>query len=137
MDSMISRMEGLKRKLEGLHDEEKMLHKHSRKRIEHLQDLHEIQTVADVKFDKWSEIRLNRLLVDYLLRCGYGESAKALARDRGIEELVDIDAFMQCVQIATGLEKRRAQECLAWCDVNGKALKKMNVCFDVERFLIY
>ncbi|MCJ1486298.1 GID complex subunit containing RING finger motif [Schaereria dolodes] len=124
LDSMINRMQGLKRKMEVLHGEENILHQHSRRRIEHLQDLYRISSLADVKYDEWSRIRLNRLLVDYLLRCGYGESAKALAKEKGIEELVDLDVFVQCHRIEESLKKRDTQECLAWCAEHKPLMRK-------------
>ncbi|MCJ1225387.1 GID complex subunit containing RING finger motif [Toensbergia leucococca] len=83
LDGMINRMQGLKRKMESLHDEEKVLHQHSRKRIQHLQDLYDIPSLADVKYDEWSRIRLNRLLVDYLLRSG---CLRSVSQDRGEPE---------------------------------------------------
>ena len=124
---MISRMQGLKRKMENLHEEEKVLHQHSKKRIQHLQDLYEIPSLADVKYDEWSRIRLNRLLVDYLLRSGYGESARALAREKGIEELVDLDVFVQCHKIEESLRRRNTQECLAWCAEHRPMMRKISV----------
>ena len=127
LDGMISRMQGLKRKLEGLHEEEKVIQQHSKKRIQHLQDLYNIPSLADVKYDEWSRVRLDRLLVDYLLRNGFGESAKALAREKGIEALVDLDVFMQCNRIQNSLKQERTQECLAWCAENKQGLKKLNV----------
>ena len=39
--------------------------------------------VEDVKYEVWSRTRLDRLLVDYLLRHGYNESARALADEDG------------------------------------------------------
>ena len=127
LGSMISRMQGLKRKLEGLHEEEKAIQRHSRQRIQHLQDLYEIPSLADVKYDEWSRVRLNRLLVDYLLRGGYGESARALAREKGIEDLVDLDVFVQCHQVEQSLRNRRTQECLAWCWEHKPMMKKTSV----------
>ncbi|MCJ1256648.1 GID complex subunit containing RING finger motif [Lignoscripta atroalba] len=124
LDNMISRMQGLKRKMEVLHEEEQVLHQHSRRRIQHLQDLYEIPSLADVKYDEWSRIRLNRLLVDYLLRSGYGESARALAREKDIEELVDLDVFVQCHKISESLRKRSTQECLAWCAEHKPLMRK-------------
>ncbi|MCJ1349704.1 GID complex subunit containing RING finger motif [Peltigera leucophlebia] len=126
LDTMISRMQGLKRKMETIHAEEKILHQHSRKRLQHLQDLYEIPSLADVKYDEWSRVRLNRLLVDYLLRSGYGESASALAREKGIEELVDLDVFVQCHKIKESLRGRNTQECLAWCVENRPMMKKIS-----------
>lgn len=114
--------------METLHSEEMLLHQASRKRIQHLQDLYEIPSLADVRYDEWSRLRLNRLLVDYLLRGGYGESARALAREKGIEELVDIEVFVQCHQIEESLRRRRnTQECLTWCAEHRPMMKKLDV----------
>jgi len=120
-------MQGLKRKMESLHEEEKAIQRHSRQRIQHLQDLYEIPSLADVKYDEWSRVRLNRLLVDYLLRSGYGESARALAREKGIEDLVDLDVFVQCHKVEQSLKNRKTQECLAWCSEHKPMMRKISV----------
>ena len=127
LDAMISRMQGLKRKIEGLYEEEKILHEHSRKRIQHMQDLYEIPSLADVKYEEWSRIRLNRLLVDYLLRSGYGDSARALAKEKGIEELVNLDVFVQCHSIEDSLRRRSTKECLTWCVEHRSMMKRTSV----------
>ncbi|KAI9817299.1 MAG: GID complex subunit containing RING finger motif [Thelocarpon impressellum] len=134
LDGMIARMQGLKRKLEGLHEEELAIHAASRRRIQHLQDLYDIPSLVDVKYDDWSRVRLNRLLVDYLLRAGYEESARALAREKDIEELVDTDVFTQCNRIRASLASGRTTECLAWCADNKQALRKLgsSLEFDVR-----
>ena len=121
-------MNNLKRKLETLQEEEKTIHAHSRKRIQHLQDLYEIPSLADVKYDEWSRVRLNRLLVDYLLRSGYTNSARQMAQEKDIEELVDVDAFVQCHKIEGKLRLGDLTPCLNWCAENKQALKKINVC---------
>ena len=127
LDIMITRMNGLKRKLEKLHEEEKVLHEHSRKRIQHLQQLYEIPSLVDVQYDQWSRVRLNRLLVDYMLRGGYAESARALAREVNIEELVDLDVFVRCHAVEESLRKGSTQECLAWCMEHKYMMKKAKV----------
>ena len=132
---MITRMQGLKRKMESLHGEEKALHQASRKRIAHLQDLYEIPSLADVKYDEWSRVRLNRLLVDYLLRFGYGDSARALAKEKGIEELVDVDVFVQCHRIEESLRQGSTHECLSWCVEHRPMMKKLDVRAVFLRFL--
>lgn len=129
---MIKRMQGLKRKMDALHSDEKVLHQHSRRRIQHLQNLYEIPSLADVKYDEWSRIRLNRLLVDYLLRCGYGQSARALAREKGIEELVDLDVFVQCHRIEESLRRRSTQECLVWCVEHRPMIRKLDNRLEFE-----
>ncbi|KAL9037678.1 MAG: hypothetical protein Q9214_005592 [Letrouitia sp. 1 TL-2023] len=129
---MIHRMQGLKRGIQSLHEEEKILHEHSRKRIQHLQDLYQIPSLADVKYEEWSRIRLNRLLVDYLLRSGYGDSARALAQERGIEDLVDLDVFVQCHKIEQSLKWRSTTECLAWCAEHRSMMKKTSNNLEFE-----
>lgn len=124
---MIARAQTLKRKLEALHGEETALHASQRARIQHLQDLHEIPSLADAKFDEWSRVRLDRMLVDYLLRRGYTDSAAQLAKDKGIEKLVDVQAFLACGGIEESLRMGRTGEALAWCGENKQALKKVDV----------
>jgi macrophage erythroblast attacher len=93
VDSMLARMRGLKRKLTACQEEEARLQQQSASRIKHLGELYSIQSFEDVKYEQWSRTRLDRLLVDYLLRHGYKESASALAKEKGIEELVDVETF--------------------------------------------
>ncbi len=93
----------------------------------HLQNLFEIPSLADIKYEEWSRVRLDRLLVDYLLRSGYGNSAVALAREKKIEDLVDLDVFVQCHAIEESLRRRSTAECLAWCAEHRPLMKKSNV----------
>ncbi|KAJ5661598.1 uncharacterized protein N7477_009214 [Penicillium maclennaniae] len=124
LDAMISRMQGLKRKMQSLQEEEKKIHTQSRKRIQHLETLHKIPSLADVKYDQWSRVRLDRLLVDHMLRSGYSESAKQLAKDREIEDLVDLGVFTQCQRVVESLRRGETKEALQWCGENKAALKK-------------
>lgn len=116
LDAMISKMQGLKRKLSNLQDEEARLHKAAKARLQHLQDLHEVQSLVDVKYDEWSRVRLSRLLVDYLLREGYASSAACLAHTKGIEDLVDVEAFVACHRIERSLREGMSTAlALEWC----------------------
>lgn len=133
LDNMISKMQGLKRKLEGLQEEEKKWNKASKARVQHLGELWEMESLVDVKYDEWSRTRLSRLLVDYLLRSGYTESAAHLAKSKGIEELVDVDAFVSAHRIESSLrEGKTVQLALNWCKENGQALKKLGGNLEFE-----
>ncbi|KAB8241267.1 putative negative regulation of gluconeogenesis [Aspergillus flavus] len=124
LDAMISRMQGLKRKMENLHQEERKIHDQSRKRIEHLENLHQIHSLADVKYDQWSRVRLDRLVTDYMLRSGYTESARQLAHEKDIEDLADLNVFIQCQRVAESLRRGESKDALQWCSENKAALKK-------------
>lgn len=125
LDAMIQRMQNFKRKLEKLHTEEEALHEHSAKRIRHLQDLYEISSLVDVKYDQWSRTRLDRLMVDYLLRSGYSKTASALAESKQITDLIDFDTFVNCHRIASSLTRGETKEALAWINENKNSLKKL------------
>jgi macrophage erythroblast attacher len=66
-------------------------------------------------------------MVDSMLRNGYKESATALAREKGIEELVDVDTFVQMIRIRESLRSGRVTEALAWCTENKKELRRTGV----------
>ncbi|TVY30058.1 Protein FYV10 [Lachnellula hyalina] len=125
VDSMIARMRGLKRKLTACSEEENRLHQQSQSRIRHLGELYGMQSLDDVKYEEWSRTRLDRLLVDYLLRYGYKESAAELAQEKGIGELVDVETFVQMSRISESLRGGRVTEALAWCNENKKDLRRM------------
>lgn len=131
---MISRMQTFKRKLQTLHDEEQAIHAQSKKRIQHLQDLYEIPSLADVRYEDWSRTRLDRLLVDYLLRAGYSKSGEKLAKEKGIEDLVDLDVFVQCQKIADSLSRGETKDALMWCIENKTALKKLGVSMPIATY---
>jgi macrophage erythroblast attacher len=124
---MLARMQNLKRKMESIQQEEKKIQNQSRKRIQHLEHLHQIPSLADVKYDQWSRIRLDRLVVDHMLRSGYTESAQQLAQEKGIEDLVDLNVFVQCQRIAQSLRRGETKDALQWCNENKAALKKSQV----------
>lgn len=127
LDAMVARMQGLKRKLEACAEEDERLREHSLARIEHLAELYTIPSLDDIKYEKWSRVRLNRLLADYLLRNGYCKSGAALAEAKGIEKLVDMTAFLRMNDVKESLRERRFGEALSWCAENKKELRKADV----------
>ena len=129
---MITRLSGLKRKIEAAHDEERNLQTQSRRRIEHLGELDTIQSLTDVKYEEWSRVRLNRLLVDYLSRMGYQESAQALAKEKGIEALVDVDVFASCHRVEASLKRGSTVEALAWCREHSVLMRKSGSALEFE-----
>lgn len=132
LEATLAKAQSLKRKLEALHAEEQQLHRQQRARVQHLQELHEIPNLADVKYDKWAHARLDRLLVDYLLRQGYTQSARELAVEKEVADLVDVDVFEDCGRIEHSLRSGQTKECLSWCSDNKQALKKLNSKLELE-----
>lgn len=127
LDSVIARVRGVKRKLAACAGEEARLYRQVGARAQHLGELGGMHAFEDVKYEQWSRRRLDRLLVDYLMRQGYPDSAKALAEERGITDLVDIETFEQMNRIRRSLLDRSVKEALEWCAENKKELRKMDV----------
>ncbi|CAK7568092.1 MAG: GID complex subunit containing RING finger motif [Sporothrix epigloea] len=132
LDSMVTRLRGMKRKLEACAEEEAKIYRQVGARTAHLAELASIQTLDDVAYESWSRRRLDRLLVDYLLRHGYGKCASALIADHdndpagSLRDLVDMDTFEQMAQIRQRLLRDHSTtEALAWCTENKKELRKM------------
>lgn len=127
LDTMLARMRGMKRKLATYADEEARLYHQVDARVAHLRELEDMHTVDDVKYEAWSRQRLDRLLIDYLLRQGYNRSAELLADERSMRDLVDIDTFVAMSKIQDSLRAGSVTEALAWCNDNKKELRKMDV----------
>ncbi|KAL2889887.1 Protein FYV10 [Ceratocystis lukuohia] len=126
LDSMIQQVEALKKKLEGYAEEEERLISSLDARLTHVGNLYSFKTYQDSGYEAWSRVRLDRLMSDYLLQQGFSDSAKELAKERGIEALVDIEPFETWNKIRTSLENHVVTEALAWCAENKKELRKMN-----------
>ena len=75
--------------------------------------------------EKFERERLDRILVDYLLRESLTESGLAVLKNAALEELVDVDIFLETQTIASTLEKRDCGSALVWCAENAGRLKKM------------
>lgn len=126
IDSMINRVEGLKRKLADLQDTAGTpTLAVMRERLQHLATVENLQNEGEPEFARWADTRLERWLVDWALRNGKEQTAKQIASERGIERLVDIELFSDITRIEDALHKRSCTEALAWCSENKATLRKM------------
>eukprot|EP00736_Rhodelphis_marinus_P002789 Rmarinus@m.18617 len=123
IDKLFSKLQGLKRKLDDFNGEEQMYMKRMKKRIAHLK---EAESATDsTTHIHYNTIRLNRLLVDYLMREGFYESAIMLANHCDIADFVDTDVFLNSQRVLDSLERHECQPALAWCTENKSKLKKI------------
>ncbi|GAA5967178.1 hypothetical protein JCM11641_000464 [Rhodosporidiobolus odoratus] len=125
IDQMLTRMKGLKRKLGDLQAQSHKAVDVAQKRINHLAALP--QTIQDPAYPAWARKRLSHQLVDYMLRADtpFSETAKVLAREEGIEELVDADLWQDMAKVERGLAQKKLDEVLSWVGENRTALKKL------------
>uniref|UniRef100_A0A2P2JT99 Uncharacterized protein MANES_10G039500 n=2 Tax=Rhizophora mucronata TaxID=61149 RepID=A0A2P2JT99_RHIMU len=118
LTSLVSRLQGLKRKLEEGGRTENLQAQRCRARLDHLES-------ADAEnLSEWSNMRLKRILVDYMLRMSYYETGTKLAESSNMLDLVDIDVFQEAKKVIDALQNRDVAPALAWCADNRSRLKK-------------
>uniref|UniRef100_A0A8C9SC22 E3 ubiquitin-protein transferase MAEA n=1 Tax=Scleropages formosus TaxID=113540 RepID=A0A8C9SC22_SCLFO len=142
LDGVVEKLSALKRKAAESIQAEDESAKLCKRRIEHLKE-HSSDQPASVNL--WKKKRMDRMMVEHLLRCGYYNTAVKLARQSGIEDLVNIEMFLTAKEVEESLERQETATCLAWCHDNKSRLRKMKVrtaqvstCFSAESLqLVY
>ncbi|XP_071711220.1 protein MAEA homolog [Rutidosis leptorrhynchoides] len=126
LNSLVSRLQGLKRKLEDGNRVENLQAQRCRARIDHLES-------ADAEnMSEWNNIRLKRILVDYMLRMSYYDTATKLAESSNIQDLVDIEIFYEAKRVIDALRNKEVAPALAWCADNKSRLKKSKSKFEFQ-----
>lgn len=120
-DQLVNRLQGLKRKLADVSHAERDEAARCKARLEHLVALGAPARGATVA---WHRPRLDRILVDHLLRSDCHVSAAALAASAQIEPLCDLHVFDGARCVADALRARDAAPALAWCAEQRGRLKK-------------
>lgn len=105
-----------------------------RTRFSHLQALEEPSdlTQTSTEYSRWANIRLNRWLVDWCLRMGNVQTARALAESNDLSMLVDLSLFADINRIEKALTEHRCTEALAWCSDNKSFLRKAKNSLEFE-----
>ncbi|CAJ0760398.1 10775_t:CDS:10 [Entrophospora sp. SA101] len=125
IENMVGRLNTLKRKLNDSKAEGAIYLSRSKQRLAHLNELTRITNPGSEDYTRWSRVRLDRILVDYMLREGFSKTAGQLAKDESIEPFVDIELFTQTRRVEQALQQYSCTEALAWCNLNKTNLRKM------------
>uniref|UniRef100_A0A8C5LZT7 E3 ubiquitin-protein transferase MAEA n=1 Tax=Leptobrachium leishanense TaxID=445787 RepID=A0A8C5LZT7_9ANUR len=92
LDGVVEKLSVLKRKaVESIQAEDESA-KLCKRRIEHLKEHSSDQTAAA---NMWKKKRMDRMMVEHLLRCGYYNTAVKLARQSGIESCLEFSLRIQ------------------------------------------
>lgn len=111
----------LKRKLDDTSAAERGDAQRCVARLEHMRDLGRPDRDAHIQ---WNRGRVDRLLVDYMLRGGNLLAAIELARRAGLTELTDLHIFSNTHAVLVSLQQHTCGEALAWCESNAARLRK-------------
>lgn len=126
LNSLVSRLQGLKRKLEEGSQTENLQAQRCRARLDHLESA-DPENLSD-----WNDTRLKRILVDYMLRMSYYDTAMKLAESSNIQDLVDVDVFHEAKKVIDALQNKEVTPALAWCADNKSRLKKSKSKFEFQ-----
>ncbi|KAI3751412.1 hypothetical protein L2E82_22498 [Cichorium intybus] len=126
LNSLVSRLQGLKRKLEDGSKVEHLQAQRCRARLDHL------ESAGADNISEWNNTRLKRILVDYMLRMSYYNTATKLAETSNIQDLVDIEIFYEAKKVIDALRNKEVAPALAWCADNKSRLKKSKSKFEFQ-----
>ncbi|WFD44767.1 GID complex subunit containing RING finger motif [Malassezia psittaci] len=135
---MVTRLQQLRHKLSELGSKAESLLKDTQLRYEYLHALQDMQMESQA-FEDWCTIRLQRMVVDYMLRRGAFSSAEKLAAAHNITQLVDFPVFAQIRKVELSLvpdehstESPSCATALAWCSENKITLRKSKSTLEFE-----
>lgn len=108
----------------------------------------------------WQKTRVDRMLVDHILRAGHYSAAMSLAESSGIEvrerereqwwkkgkggrdlpsmlaifpqELVDVDIFVVCQRVEDALRNHDTGPCLTYCHDNRSKLRRLKSTLEFQ-----
>ncbi|XP_010259978.1 PREDICTED: macrophage erythroblast attacher [Nelumbo nucifera] len=126
LTSLVSRLQGLKRKLEEGNKTENLQAQRCRARLDHL------ESAGTESLSEWNSTRVKRILVDYMLRLSYYDTAIKLAESSNMQDLVDIDVFHEARKVIDALQNKEVGPALAWCAENKSRLKKSKSIFEFQ-----
>ena len=108
VDSLVDRLQGLKRKVEDgqVHGEE--LLQRCRMRLDYVQQMQRRDASPGEREAARTE-RLQRLVADYLLREGYDDSASRLAHEAGLERYLDFEPVLASRSVLSALKATPAR----------------------------
>ncbi|KAL5975557.1 hypothetical protein ACLOJK_019881 [Asimina triloba] len=124
---LVSKLQGLKRKLEEGSRTEQLQVQRCRARLDHLECAMSTENQME-----WTNTRMKRVLVDYMLRMSYYDTALKLVESSNLQDLADIEVFLDAKKVIDALQSKEVGPALAWCSENKSRLKKSKSKFEFQ-----
>lgn len=133
INSLVERLRTLKRKLEDSKQEEAGLIQKSKHRALDLSELNKFTSTSQPEFQRWCRNRLDRVLVDYMLRNGNLETAQHVMDSHNLGHFADTSLFTLVMSLEQELrEEHSCQSTLQWCVDNRSSLRKIQSPLEFE-----
>ena len=117
----VRQLQRLKRKLDDASVVEREESQRCKARLEHL---HTLGPPSRDQHIAWNRKRIDRIIVDYMLRSGYLESAAKLVQRAHLTDLVDLHVFLGADHVLQSLKQKKCSDALAWCAQHATRLRK-------------
>eukprot|EP00817_Percolomonadidae_sp_ATCC50343_P000083 CAMPEP_0117426044 /NCGR_PEP_ID=MMETSP0758-20121206/6224_1 /TAXON_ID=63605 /ORGANISM="Percolomonas cosmopolitus, Strain AE-1 (ATCC 50343)" /LENGTH=373 /DNA_ID=CAMNT_0005210951 /DNA_START=111 /DNA_END=1232 /DNA_ORIENTATION=+ len=127
IDKFLTRVKAIKHAIITSEDQKDMEMKCIEERVNYLNGLKK-----KGKQQKWFQTRLNRMIVDHMMREGQHEAAKQLAKTTNIESLVDLKLFKEIQEIERDLEQHCVTMALAWCKTHHSKMTISKLEFELH-----
>uniref|UniRef100_A0A061RF38 Macrophage erythroblast attacher-like n=1 Tax=Tetraselmis sp. GSL018 TaxID=582737 RepID=A0A061RF38_9CHLO len=122
IDKLISKLKRVRKKAVDIGESEAKDAQRCCSRLSHLLEIGPSRPGCHVE---WNRKRLDRILLDHLLRCGFERTADKLCSDSGLGDLVDTHIFKEAWRVVKALKERDCRVALAWCSANRSRLKRL------------
>lgn len=123
VQALIDKLGGLKRKATDALSDESESAVVLKKRIDHLK-IYSEPASTPMAIQHWRQKRIERQVVDYLLRAGYYDTACKFAAHVGIEYLTNLGVFAAAKEVVEALKRHELSKCLEWCYENRSKLRR-------------
>lgn len=131
MEQVASPLATLKERLSQMEDlfqkainEEIKLVDNMQKRVEYIEKRYDENADAISKW-MWDIERIDRMVIGYLLRGGYLESAKQLAVKSKLTQMCDVDIFERAKKVEDSLLSRDTVPCMEWIQSHKSKLRRL------------
>jgi macrophage erythroblast attacher len=122
-------LQRLKRKLDDASVTERDDAQRCRARLDYLQALGRPARDAHIE---WNRQRIDRILVDYMLRFGYLDAAAKLVKQGSLANLTDLHVFEGAQIVLASLARHECAKALKWCSDNSARLRKARSRLEFE-----
>eukprot|EP01147_Barroeca_monosierra_P003881 gene3881-6371_t len=138
LQSFYQRLESLEQRLHDIKQAEEHVLRVCSMRSRHLKD------VESMRFDKcnslkvyllrsdelysldlWKQTRVSRLLIDYLIRKGFYDTAEQLTNVPMLRDLIDLRPFQEMKSLEASIRRKDFDPVFAWYSKHEQRLKKM------------
>ncbi|XP_004519464.2 macrophage erythroblast attacher isoform X1 [Ceratitis capitata] len=131
VENVVQRIHVLKRKADESFSEEINAGLACKRKLQHLKiitfpDSHIGYDAWQASIEQWKMVRMDRIVIEHLLRRGYYETAECLAKKSDIRNLTNLDIFHISREVEEDLLNHKTLKCVLWCMDNKSKLRKIN-----------